>query len=332
MPSGPSYFTIHPAIAAARYRVDRAGSIRDIPTVRWPATNLGSTRLSPDWERLWHVSPRARTRRMLQIDGPDRGRQDTRENDDAERDVVEARSRCRPRCTRRFSKAEAAARCERHRRPHRLFIALPTPDQAPGLAIPIIIGFGYSLFGAQLALRPLFAVAYQQLGGLSARFAGPWHPAAIGYIERSLFTSAWLAGRPEFAAVWLALKVAGQWGRWQGDIDRGRIYVPGRAVYNLLLIGSGLSLMFAFAGGILIDRIANRAWIDAVAVATGPVLLTLFLWAMATGRFTALSTPKGPDADRAAPSEQPGSLEPSLTQPGAPEDDAEVLAAGGPNL
>ena len=62
----------------------------------------------------------------------------------------------------------------------------------------------------------------------------------LGIVERSLYTTAFLLNQPGFVAVWLALKVASRWKRWEEVGDR--------ATYNLFLIGSGLSLIMAYVG------------------------------------------------------------------------------------
>jgi len=48
-----------------------------------------------------------------------------------------------------------------------------------------------------------------------------------------------MVGVPEWIAVWLAMKVAVSWTRW----DAGE-----RATYNLFLIGNALSVIFGFIG------------------------------------------------------------------------------------
>ena len=61
----------------------------------------------------------------------------------------------------------------------------------------------------------------------------------LGMAGRVLYTTAILAGTPQWIAVWLAFKVAVIWNRWQG---------PGRASYNVVLLGNALSMIFAIIG------------------------------------------------------------------------------------
>ena len=158
-------------------------------------------------------------------------------------------------------------------------------------SIPLVIAFGYSLLVGQLLIRPLFAIAYGQLGGATQTPSLRWQPAAVGYVERMLYTASWIAGRPELAAVWLALKVAGQWGRWQADRDLGHTQVTGRSVYNQFLLGSGLSLAYGVAGGMVFVYLANGDNADAVIAALAPVLLTILVTIGAVGRAQVLFPP-----------------------------------------
>jgi hypothetical protein len=61
----------------------------------------------------------------------------------------------------------------------------------------------------------------------------------LGVCERASYTAAILLGAPSWIGVWLAIKVAAQWTRWQGDE---------RATYNVFLIGNILSIIFGFVG------------------------------------------------------------------------------------
>jgi len=73
----------------------------------------------------------------------------------------------------------------------------------------------------------------------------------LGIVERGLYTGALLMGAPEWIAVWLALKVAVAWRRWEGEK---------RGSYNLFLIGSALSVMFGVIGAwIALGRLPSFA-------------------------------------------------------------------------
>jgi hypothetical protein len=61
----------------------------------------------------------------------------------------------------------------------------------------------------------------------------------LGICERASYTAALLLGAPTWIGVWLAIKVAAQWQRWQAEE---------RATYNVFLIGNILSIFFGLLG------------------------------------------------------------------------------------
>jgi hypothetical protein len=61
----------------------------------------------------------------------------------------------------------------------------------------------------------------------------------LGICERASYTAAILIGVPSWIGVWLAVKVAAQWSRWQNEE---------RSTYNLFLIGNLLSIFFGVLG------------------------------------------------------------------------------------
>ena len=116
--------------------------------------------------------------------------------------------------------------------------------------IAYAIGLFYSLVfghvGTWLVVKKLWKPF--QKSGQSLR-PHPYTPIIVGLIERTLFFFSILLGYEEFVAIWLALKVAGQWKRWEDgfniDTDDLEMKNSGRVLYNIFLIGSGLSLGFA---------------------------------------------------------------------------------------
>ena len=61
----------------------------------------------------------------------------------------------------------------------------------------------------------------------------------LGMCERVTYTVSILLGAPTWIGVWLAIKVAAQWNRWQGEE---------RATYNVFLIGNLLSVLCSLVG------------------------------------------------------------------------------------
>lgn len=76
-----------------------------------------------------------------------------------------------------------------------------------------------------------------------------WLVALVGVIERVLFVLALYIGQPEFIGLWLTLKIASQWTQWgQDSVVLGpTAKVPGRAVFQVFLVGNAFSMLFSFA-------------------------------------------------------------------------------------
>ncbi len=89
----------------------------------------------------------------------------------------------------------------------------------------------------------------------------------VGFVERTLFVASWQLDAKEFIAVWLALKVAGQWSQWgTGRILDDGTRVHGRLMYNMFLIGTGLSIAYAVVGAKMIDWGSRHQWTEFIAV------------------------------------------------------------------
>ncbi len=75
-----------------------------------------------------------------------------------------------------------------------------------------------------------------------------WPPALVGACESVMYPMALFFGKPEFIGVWLAIKVAGGWTRWNpasaSDGDRKQINT-GRRKYSAFLVGNALSITLA---------------------------------------------------------------------------------------
>jgi hypothetical protein len=99
----------------------------------------------------------------------------------------------------------------------------------------------------------------------------------VGFVERALFVATLQMGRGEFIGVWLVLKVAGQWKRWTDGERIGDKIIDGRSAFNIFLIGSGLSIAYAFVGAQLIRFMLGKDWWYAVGLPAGLLLATLLL-------------------------------------------------------
>jgi hypothetical protein len=134
-------------------------------------------------------------------------------------------------------------------------------DATPILAI--LVGYLVSVFMGDFVIRPIRNKMYEEFKQHST--PQQWRPRVVGWLERFLYTSTILFGFPEFIAIWLALKVAGQWDRWKLDIgsDATKGTDWARATYTVYLIGNGLSILFAGLGAVIVkefDNITLRGW------------------------------------------------------------------------
>jgi len=111
------------------------------------------------------------------------------------------------------------------------------------------VGYGVSLLLGHITIYPIIKHLWR-VNQPSEKEAVTLSQA-VGVIERFLYTTAILIGEPTLIAVWLVFKVAPQWGRW-------RQFDKGRRIYNIFLIGSGLSLIFGIIGGFLIKWLQNH--------------------------------------------------------------------------
>jgi len=145
---------------------------------------------------------------------------------------------------------------------------------SPNYVIGCMIGYVVSVLGGHLATRCVMDALWKSLGRTvdKAFRIYPKHPQMAGVLERALYTAAWQLGKPEFIGVWLAVKVAGQWKGWSEpftDEDSGK-KIPGRAFFNLFLIGNAFSIAYALVGGLMIEWISKPLLAPAIGV---PIVL-----------------------------------------------------------
>jgi hypothetical protein len=125
----------------------------------------------------------------------------------------------------------------------------------------VILGYLFSLLGGHLATQATVNLMYKKLPG-SPDERVPWMPPIIGFLERILYTAAWVANKEPFVAVWLAFKGVAQWTGWNEGREVGqgadKKKIPGRAIFNIFLIGNALSLLFAVTGGEIVNLLPNN--------------------------------------------------------------------------
>lgn len=109
-------------------------------------------------------------------------------------------------------------------------------------------------------------------------------PRLVGIVERNLYYFAFIMGYPEFIPIWLALKVAGQWGRWEEDFPLGKDRLPGRIFYNFFLIGTGLSIAYAVVGAVIKKYVGALDYNPAITIGLTLIFASCVLYWL-IGRF-----------------------------------------------
>jgi len=108
-----------------------------------------------------------------------------------------------------------------------------------------------------------------------------WEGDLVGGVERILYVTALLLERPEFIAIWLTLKTVARSPRWTQE-ER----IKGRGLFNVFLVGNGLSILLSLVGVAFAILIAGSPWqrdcaaaaILLVSVVALSILTSLWLW------------------------------------------------------
>jgi hypothetical protein len=150
-----------------------------------------------------------------------------------------------------------------------------------------VAGYTFSLVMGRIMVGLVMREAWRQLGPIG----GPtslrgWLSPVIGEIEGVMFTTAWLLEKPEFILLWIAIKVTGQWKRWGEDNEVGGLIVPGRDIFNVFLLGSALSMIYAIVGGVMVKWLAQADWMPAIGVPLLIVIGTIILYFQAKQHYT----------------------------------------------
>jgi hypothetical protein len=131
------------------------------------------------------------------------------------------------------------------------------------ILIGISIGYVFAVIIGHIAIQFFVDGMWKSIGWIPNVNSGRpeyHHPRLIGVIERTLYVASLQMGKPEFIGVWLALKVAGQWKRWETSGSIAGNIVEGRVFYNIFLIGSGLSVAYAVGGAKMIEYFNASQW------------------------------------------------------------------------
>ena len=156
--------------------------------------------------------------------------------------------------------------------------------QALNVMWPHAVGYTFAVLVGYFLINWVMNQMWRGMGWVENQHLmrpAPWLPRMVGCVERGLYVASFQVGNPEFIAVWLTLKVAGQWNRWAEDKEYGGTFVAGRAFYNTFMIGSGLSIAYAVTGAKLIDWCTQGEWLFVISVPAALFLATGLLWGWA---------------------------------------------------
>lgn len=110
----------------------------------------------------------------------------------------------------------------------------------------IVVGYLVSTLGGHLIVGPIVtAIWNRHITEKYKRY--PELVAYVGVLERFLYTSSILVGQSGFIAIWLALKLAGQWTPTKTSIDR--------PLYHIFLIGNALSLIIGVGAALVMQSL-----------------------------------------------------------------------------
>lgn len=81
----------------------------------------------------------------------------------------------------------------------------------------------------------------------------------LGVVDRLLYLTALLGGKPELIAVWLAIKTAPTWAKRKGkNVDP----ISANVRWAISLIGNGLSILFAVIGYLFITSLVPASHLE----------------------------------------------------------------------
>jgi hypothetical protein len=148
-------------------------------------------------------------------------------------------------------------------------------------ALAFVAGYGYSIVLGHFLIYFLIRSLWRGLGyehGSENDLGHREHPKMVGVLERTLYSAAWQFRRPEFIAVWLALKVAARWNLWSEDKEVGGRIVSGRSVFNIFLIGNGFSICYGVMGALMSEWMKEGPLARSLVIPGILVVGTLAFW------------------------------------------------------
>lgn len=140
-----------------------------------------------------------------------------------------------------------------------------------------VIGYTFSILCGHALIAKVIDQMWQAMGetqpGQLHERSRIWTTRILGMMERGLYTASLQSGYAPFVGIWISLKVASNWGRWSTD--------KGRKIYNVFMIGNGLSIAFAFVGYLGIGWLENGMWAETILIYSLPVITSIVFWVYA---------------------------------------------------
>ncbi|MDD5432670.1 MAG: hypothetical protein PHO70_06785 [Candidatus Omnitrophica bacterium] len=171
---------------------------------------------------------------------------------------------------------------------------------------PLIIGYGCTLFIGgfliKFTLDEIKEKLYFSSFSINETKAYTWYARRVGDIEILLYITSFLINKPEFIAIWLALKVAGRWKSAQLEAaaiktreERKAVkmlsaenravenfeLIKSNGVYNIFTIGNGLSIIYGFVGSKIILWLRDFQWGKAMGLFLVTVIGNIVLYILA---------------------------------------------------
>lgn len=146
--------------------------------------------------------------------------------------------------------------------------------------IAITLGLAYSILLGGQVIEIIMKKLWKPLKK-EAPLIRPFGYMAVlmGIVERSIYFISFSLGYEEFIAIWLALKAAPQLSNWEKGFEvAGYKEISGRVIYNIFLIGNGLSIGFAVMGASLVPLIESGQFLRSVISASYLLAGCVLLW------------------------------------------------------
>jgi len=147
-------------------------------------------------------------------------------------------------------------------------------------SIAISIGIAFSTILGGQVIEKIMKTLWKPLKK-EAPLIRPFGYMAVlmGIVERVIYFISFMLGYEEFIAIWLALKAAPQLSNWEKGFEvAGYKEISGRVIYNIFLIGNGLSIGFGVMGASLVPLIESGQYLRSVYLASALLAGCGLLW------------------------------------------------------